>query len=266
MPLDRRPLHLAQKTPPGGSASQASPHAENDALHALVATLNAKLRHHSATSVIETALREIRPLPLVSSFGAESVALLHLAAMVDRDIPVIFIDTEMLFAETLAYQQELADRLGLRNLRIIRAKDIAHRDPDGTLHQTNPDACCALRKTEPLQKALTGANGWITGRKRFHSETRAELDFFEVEPESQRIKVNPLATWRREDVADYIAENRLPRHPLVARGYPSIGCAPCTSPVQPGEDIRAGRWRNTEKEECGIHFVDGKMVRIGASQ
>ncbi len=234
-----------------------------------VKRLNAALRHHSATDVLRAAVAEVPHLALVSSFGAESVALLHLAAMVERDLPVLFIDTELLFSETLVYQQELSERLGLRNVTILRAADIAAQDPDGTLHQSNPDACCALRKSRPLNAALTGFDGWITGRKRFQSGTRAALEFFEVEAGSQsetaRIKVNPLAYWNAADVADYIAENRLPRHPMVARGYPSLGCAPCTSPVKQGEDPRAGRWRDTEKEECGIHFVDGKMVRTGAN-
>ncbi len=246
-----------------------SPHdapAVSEELQALVNDLNTRLRHHSATDVIHVALQEIRPLRLVSSFGAESVALLHLAAMVDRDIPVIFIDTEMLFTETLVYQQEVAERLGLRNLRIIRNADNAAHDPTGTLHQTDPDACCALRKTRPLQDALKGSNGWITGRKRFQSGARATLEFFEVEGETGRIKVNPLAYWTADDVREYIDENRLPRHPLVANGYPSIGCAPCTTPVVDGEDARAGRWRKTEKDECGIHFVDGKAVRLGDRQ
>jgi phosphoadenosine phosphosulfate reductase len=185
--------------------------------------------------------------------------------MVTRDLPVLFIDTEMLFAETLVYQQELTERLGLRNVTIIRAADIAQHDPDGTLHQTDPDACCALRKSVPLNAALAGFDGWITGRKRFQSGTRAALPFFEVEAGTDRIKVNPLAFWGASDVADYIAENRLPRHPLVARGFPSIGCAPCTSSVKQGEDPRAGRWRDTTKEECGIHLVNGKMVRTGAT-
>jgi phosphoadenosine phosphosulfate reductase len=157
--------------------------------------------------------------------------------------------------------------LGLRNIQTIRAADIAEKDPDGTLHLRDTDACCAFRKTVPLQSALKEYDGWITGRKRFQSGTRASLPFFEVETPPNapaRIKVNPLAHWQASDVSDYIDENRLPRHPLVAQGYPSIGCAPCTSKVKPGEDPRAGRWRNTEKEECGIHFVDGKMVRIGA--
>ncbi|MEM9577182.1 MAG: phosphoadenylyl-sulfate reductase [Pseudomonadota bacterium] len=248
---------------PRQEATNTTPVASPDALLELAAGLNARMRHHSATDVIRLALQEISPIRLVSSFGAESVALLHLAAMVDRDIHVIFIDTEMLFTETLVYQQEVAERLGLRNLRILRSEDADQKDPKRTLHKSDPDACCTLRKTVPLQAALKGANGWFTGRKRFQSGQRAQLEFFEVEAETGRIKVNPLAYWTAQDVAEYIDENRLPRHPLVAKGYPSIGCAPCTSPVREGEDIRAGRWRNTEKDECGIHFVNGKMVRTG---
>jgi phosphoadenosine phosphosulfate reductase len=189
--------------------------------------------------------------------------LLHLVSIIDRTTPVIFIDTEMLFAETLVYQQELAERLNLKDVRTIRAERAAvfEHDNEGLLHLHDPDACCALRKTVPLQTALDGFDAWITGRKRYQGKTRAALDFFENE-EDIRIKVNPLAHWTSADLQDYIIENRLPRHPLVAKGYPSIGCAPCTTRVNDGEDPRAGRWRNTEKEECGIHFVDGKVVRI----
>lgn len=229
--------------------------------------LNARFRHHSATSVLHGALRNAGKIALVSSFGAESVVLLHMVAVTDKTTPVLFIDTEMLFTETLVYQAELAERLDLRNLRIIRADATATAagDPDGTLHRTDPDACCSLRKTEPLNRALADYDGWITGRKRFQSGTRAALDFFEAEEGTNRLKVNPLAHWAPEDVRAYMEENRLPRHPLVAQGYPSIGCAPCTSPVAEGEDPRAGRWRNQNKDECGIHFVNGKMVRIGAN-
>ena len=230
----------------------------------MVGALNAQLTHHGATDVLRAAFDAVPDLALVSSFGAESVVLLHLAAMVKRDAPVLFIDTEMLFAETLAYQQEVAERLRLRNVTIIRADDIRTHDPDGTLHQRDTDACCALRKTRPLQAALAPYGGWITGRKRYQSGTRAHLDFFEVEDATGRIKVNPLTRWAPEDIREYMIENRLPRHPLVAQGYPSIGCAPCTSPVAEGEDPRAGRWRDQDKDECGIHFVDGKMVRTGA--
>ncbi len=260
MPLDTPELHPFSNT--------AAPSPEGlRAVEEKVARLNADLRHHGATDVIRRADAEIENLTLVSSFGAESVALLHLASMVSRDIPVLFIDTEMLFAETLVYQQELSERLGLRNVTTLRSEEIVAQDPDGTLHQYDTDACCALRKTRPLQSALAGYDGWITGRKRFQSGSRAALEFFEAEVPKDgaapRIKVNPLAYWATSDVADYIAENRLPRHPLVAKGYPSIGCAPCTSPVAPGEDPRAGRWRDQNKEECGIHFVNGKVVRTG---
>lgn len=248
-------------TPPAGAGDGHAAPARAEQ----VAALNARYRHHSATEVMRAALTEAGRIALVSSFGAESVVLLHMAAVIDRAVPVLFIDTELLFTETLVYQAELAERLHLGNLQVIRAADIAQQDPDSTLHQRDPDACCALRKTRPLQSALGGFDGWITGRKRFQSGTRAALDFFELEEETHRIKINPLAHWAPEDVQTYIEENRLPRHPLVARGYPSIGCAPCTSPVKPGEDPRAGRWRGQQKDECGIHFVNGKLVRTGAN-
>ncbi|MEQ9693569.1 phosphoadenylyl-sulfate reductase [Shimia sp. SDUM112013] len=239
--------------------------ADRRALSEKVAELNARYRHHSATDVFRGALQDGGEIALVSSFGAESVVLLHMAAVVDQDTPVVFVDTQMLFPETLVYQAEVAERLGLRNVQVIRAdaEDIKRDDPMGALRLRDTDACCTLRKTIPLQRALRGFDGWITGRKRFQSGTRATLDFFEVEDGTGRIKVNPLAHWHPEDVQAYMVENRLPRHPLVAKGYPSIGCAPCTSPVKQGEDPRAGRWRDQNKEECGIHFVDGKMVRIG---
>ncbi len=238
-----------------------------DPLSEKVDVLNKRYKHHSATAVLERALtdHDVGSLALVSSFGAESVVLLHLAAMVDRNIPVIFVDTELLFAETLVYQQELAERLNLTNLKIIRASEssLAAEDPDGLLHRRDTDACCSLRKTRPLQQALRDYDGWITGRKRFQAGTRAALEFFEIEDFTGRIKVNPLAHWAPEDVRAYMEENRLPRHPMVAQGYPSIGCAPCTSPVKEGEDPRSGRWRGQQKTECGIHFVNGKMVRKG---
>ncbi len=229
-----------------------------------VRALNESYRHHSATAVLERALHdpEVGNLALVSSFGAESVVLLHLVSVVAPGTPVIFIDTQMLFPETMEYQRALAEKLNLTDLRTIRAdrRDTDFEDPDGTLHQFNTDACCALRKVVPLERALKGFDGWITGRKRYQAGTRAALEFFENE-EDKRLKVNPLAHWGREDIEEYMVNNRLPRHPLVARGYPSIGCAPCTSPVKEGEDPRAGRWRGSQKQECGIHFAGGKVVR-----
>ncbi|WP_323783350.1 phosphoadenylyl-sulfate reductase [Thalassovita sp.] len=230
--------------------------------------LNARYRHHAASAVLKRAMSDpqVGRIAMVSSFGAESVALLHMVAMVDRSTPVVFIDTQMLFPETLAYQQDVAGLLGLTDLRIIRADKVTldAEDPYGALHLSNPDACCDLRKTRPLEQALKGFDAWITGRKRFQGASRATLDFFENE-EDRRIKVNPLAHWDKQDVQDYMINNRLPRHPLISKGYPSIGCTPCTSPVKAGENERAGRWRGSDKEECGIHLVDGKMVRIGAA-
>jgi phosphoadenosine phosphosulfate reductase len=236
---------------------------------ATVARLNAASRGDGTEAVLARVLGGAAGrVALVSSFGAEAVVLLHMAARIDAAVPVLFVETGMLFPETLDYQREVAAELGLTDLRHIRAQAsaVAARDPDGALHQSDPDACCALRKSEPLAQALAGFDAWITGRKRFQSGGRAALETFEAEAGSGRIKVNPLARWSREDVAAYMEAHALPRHPLVARGYASIGCAPCTSPVAAGEDPRAGRWRGRDKEECGIHFVDGRAVRGGVRQ
>jgi len=231
------------------------------------AALNARYKHHGAIRVVEHALNdaEVGRLALVSSFGAESVALLHIVAKLDRTTPVIFLDTEMLFPETLTYQAEIADKLRLTDVRVISAKREAlfERDNENLLHLHDPDACCTLRKTEPLDEALVPFDAWFTGRKRFQAGSRVDMEFFEVGDQG-RIKVNPLAHWTPTNVAEYMAENRLPRHPLVAKGYPSLGCAPCTTPVGFGEDPRSGRWRDQKKTECGIHYFNGKMVRSGA--
>jgi len=229
-----------------------------------VAHLNARYAAHSAISVLERALTDpqVGRVAMVSSFGADSVALLHMMSVIDRSVPVIFIDTEMLFPETLDYQREVAGRLGLTDLRVITPDRTGTflADPANDLHRRDPDACCALRKVAPLAAAIAPFDGWVTGRKRFQGGRRAALQFFEAE-DDRRIKVNPLAHWTKDDVIDYMINNRLPRHPLVAKGYPSIGCAPCTSPVKPGEDERAGRWRGQAKDECGIHFANGRTVR-----
>ena len=229
-----------------------------------VADLNRRYAHQSAVAVLEHALAdpEVGSTALVSSFGAESVALLHMVSVIDRTTPVIFLDTEMLFPETLDYQREVAEMLHLADVRTIQPdRELTLlNDPNGRLHATNPDACCTIRKSEPLERALEPFDAWITGRKRYQGGKRASVNFFESE-DARRIKINPLAHWEPKDVQDYIQNNRLPRHPLVSRGYPSIGCAPCTTRVAPGEDQRAGRWRGFEKSECGIHFVDGQLVR-----
>lgn len=227
---------------------------------ARVRDLNATYTHPAAIPVLRAALRDPRVgrTALVSSFGAESVVLLHMIAMIDRTLPVLFIDSEMLFPETREYQRSVSDTLGLTDVRVIKAprNAVTTRDPDGTLHHSQPDACCALRKSEPLQRALAPFDAWITGRKAYQGGARQHLPLFENENDA-RVKINPLIKWRAEDVADYIIQNNLPRHPLVTRGYLSIGCAPCTSKVTTGENTRAGRWRGQVKTECGIHLPNG---------
>jgi len=229
-------------------------------------TLNRVYKDKDAQDVLEHALGSFSDMALVSSFGAESVVLLHMAAQINPDVPVLFIDTEMLFAETLEYQRDVAKTLGLTDVRVIRAKreTLFEDDNENLLHLHDPDACCALRKTEPLQRALQGFDGWITGRKRVQGGDRQALEFFEIERPLGRLprtKVNPLAHWDTDDLREYIGAHNLPRHPLVAKGYPSVGCSPCTTKVQHGEDARAGRWRDQGKTECGIHFGPEGAVR-----
>lgn len=222
-----------------------------------VARLNGLYRHHAAADVLAAALTD--PLAgssaLVSSFGAESVVLLHMVAVIDRSTPVLFLETGMLFPETLEYQQDLAEKLGLTNVQLISPdrSELLTQDSEGLLHLAEPDACCALRKTRPLNRALYQFDTWITGRKRFQGGRRSDMALFEAD-DTGRIKVNPLAHWTPDDVLDYRINNRLPAHPLVEKGFSSIGCAPCTTPTAPGEDPRAGRWRNAPKTECGIHL------------
>jgi phosphoadenosine phosphosulfate reductase len=200
---------------------------------------------------------------MVSSFGADSVVLLHQLSLVAPAAPVLFVDTQMLFPETLDYQRAVAEALGLTGIRVIRARamHLAVEDPANALHLADTDSCCDLRKTRPLREAIAPFDSWISGRKRFQSGTRARLPL--VEEEHGKLKLNPMADWSADRINDYIRVHDLPRHPLVAKGYPSIGCAPCTSPVAEGEDPRAGRWRGKDKVECGIHFEGGRIVRSG---
>ncbi len=213
--------------------------------------------------ILRHALEDVRigDTAIVSSFGAESVVLLHMVSEIDPATTVIFLDTEMLFPETMAYQRDVADHLGLSDVRTITPdrQAILHHDVDGLLHQADVDACCDLRKAQPLEHALEGFGSWITGRKRYQGGQRSTLPIFEKD--GARIKVNPLANWSAGEVADYIEAKRLPRHPLVAQGFPSIGCWPCTHRVGADEEMRAGRWKDSEKTECGIHFSSEKANR-----
>jgi phosphoadenosine phosphosulfate reductase len=198
-------------------------------------------------------------IALLCSFGAESALLLDMVAAIDRATPVIVLDTGKLFGETLRYRDALAERLGLGDLRTVTPDPCAleRRDPGGTLWRKDADACCRLRKVEPLERALAGFVAVISGRKRYQGGMRQTLPAIELV--DQRIRVNPLAGFSRERIECEFAERGLPAHPLEAEGFLSIGCVPCTDRVAAGQDRRAGRWRGLGKTECGIHDRAGDL-------
>lgn len=208
-----------------------------------------------AKEILRFAVRQLFAgrIALVSSFGAESAVLLHMIAEIDASLPVLFLDTGMHFPQTLTYRDMLTERLGLTSVRTVAPAPAAvdAADSQGRLFASQPDLCCALRKVAPLDDALTGFDAWITGRKRYQGGARTALPY--LEPDGKRIKVNPIATWDAATVETYMLAYDLPRHPLVADGFSSIGCYPCTSRAKPGESARAGRWRGMGKSECGIH-------------
>ncbi len=219
-----------------------------------VAELNARLRDAEPQEILRAAIgRYGKRVALVSSFGSESAVLLHMAAQIDPNVTVLFLDTGMLFGQTLDYRKQLSAKLGLTDVRDLRPQfqDIALHDQNADLWKTDTDACCNIRKVLPLDRALAGYEGWITGRKRFQGGDRLRLQV--VEQGEHQVKFNPLANWSKEQIEAYAAEHDLPAHPLVAFGYPSIGCWPCTNPVEDGQDERAGRWAGSQKTECGIH-------------
>jgi len=228
-----------------------------EALKIKVADARDKLSGLSGVDLLSAVLgnRTIGKLALVSSFGAESAILLDMVASIDKATPVVFLNTGKLFGATLAYRESLVERFGLTDVRDERPDlaDLQRHDPDGTLWSLDPDFCCHLRKTEPLDRALAGFDGWITGRKRFQGAGRETLATVEGDTTTGRLKFNPLAPWSAADVARYLDDRNLPVHPLVGDGYRSIGCEPCTRRTKPGEAARAGRWAWLDKSECGIH-------------
>jgi phosphoadenosine phosphosulfate reductase len=217
--------------------------------------LNNMFRGRDTVEMLTVLLKEhmLGEAAIVSSFGAESAVLLHLIAQIDPSVPVLFLETGKHFPETLAYRDALEARLGLTDLRNLTPDPemLAKKDGTGLRWSYDPDGCCEIRKVVPLKAALAPFDAQFTGRKAFQSSTRSALPRFEIE--DGRLKVNPLADWDKARIEAYMAEHDLPVHPLVAQGYPSIGCAPCTSIVKPGEDPRSGRWRGWDKVECGIH-------------
>ena len=230
-----------------------------------IMALNGMFDEMDGVSVLRQAVTDILPgdIAIVSSFGADSSVLLHMLAQVDATLPVYFLETGKHFPETLDYVRTLEKQLGLTNVRWLRPdpNDLARFDPNGDLWETDPDSCCHIRKTEPLEGEIAQYGGWVTGRKRYQTAERGVLPHFELTSDD-RIKVNPLAYFSDADVNAYKIEHGLPEHPLFAKGYKSIGCAPCTTIVAEGEDPRAGRWRGLNKKECGIHFdFNGAIAR-----
>jgi len=222
---------------------------------ALAETLSLRYAEAPTNALLAAMIREEFPgqIALVSSFGAEAAVLLHMVAAIDPATPVIFLNTGKLFGETLRYRDSLIDRLELFDVRSVTpdSERLALIDPEEVLWYGNPDMCCYVRKVEPLHRALEPFAASISGRKRFHGNGRAALPL--VEAIDGKIRINPLAGWDKADIDAYFAAHDLPRHPLEADGFLSIGCMPCTDRVAPDEDVRAGRWRGSGKTECGIH-------------
>ncbi len=235
-------------------ASQVSSALPADVLP-VAGELDRALRDASPREVIAAALKVVGrdQLALVSSFGTESAALLKVMADVDPSIPVIFLDTGWLFEETLAYRDTLIDKLGLRDVRSIKPDEatLSREDPERELWFSDPDACCRIRKVEPLARALKPFAAWINGRKRFQGGLRADIPV--VEADGARLKFNPFANVSREKIEAIFKLAELPPHPLASSGFLSVGCMPCTSRTADGEDARAGRWLGRAKSECGIH-------------
>jgi len=216
------------------------------------ASLNRQYQDVGGEEFLRAVIQDEFPgrVAIVSSFGTESALLLALAARVSRDIPIIFLDTGHHFPETLAYRDVVRRRLGLTDVRTIRADD-AERDPDATLWQFDTDACCGLRKVEPLQAAISEFDALISGRKSSHGALRRFMP--RIEAVDGLIKVDPIADWSPEQVEEAFEALDLPRHPLIAHGYRSVGCQPCTAPAGDAHNPRAGRWVGQAKTECGIH-------------
>ncbi len=233
--------------------------ADDAGITAHLAELLAKAKDRDAHGILELALTgEFKgKTAVVSSFGAESAVLLKLVADIDPNTPILFLNTGKLFGETLRYRDRLQDMLGLGDVRSLSPSlaERAAKDPEGTLWSKNADACCDFRKTIPLARALEPFTAQITGRKRFQTRERADMQ--PVEYFDGRFRFNPLWQWDLHQLEAFTERNNLPRHPLVEDGYPSIGCMPCTRRVQAGEDYRAGRWSCMDKDECGIHLTDG---------
>jgi phosphoadenosine phosphosulfate reductase len=234
-------------------------------MNASVSRLQSFYGDLTAPALLRTMIKEEFPgtIALLTSFGADAGILLSLVAKVNPATPVLFLNTGKHFPETLDYAKTLIGQLGLRDVRWLTPDPtlLNRTDANGDLWQTQPNRCCWLRKVEPLNRALEemGLLALITGRKRYQTPERSTLEKIELD-ENSIFRINPLADWTKEDGQQAMLTHDIPPHPLVAKGYKSIGCEPCTLPVAFGQDERAGRWAHTagleedQKTECGIHI------------
>lgn len=220
-----------------------------------------------ADRILAWAAGVVPRFAVTSSFGADAAVLLHLVAQVAPDVPILFLDTGFHFDETLDFRRRVARDLGLTVLAVQPDLSIDQQAAryGADLNQVDPDACCRMRKTMPLRRALANFDGWATGVRRVQTPERAATPIIEARQHADRwlVKVAPLANWTDQDVEDYLDTHGLPRNPLTTKGYRSIGCRPCTKPTANGQDPRDGRWSQQDgKSECGIHLTeDGEIVR-----
>lgn len=221
----------------------------------LVRTKAEEFEGAPAETVVSWAVSAFPNITFACSFGAEDVVLVDIIRKIRPETDIFYLDTDFHFKETYETRDRLAERYGLRFIRVspeLTPEEQAARYGD-ELWKRDPNLCCNLRKVEPLSRFLAGYDAWITGIRREQAPTRANAKKVEYDHKFGLIKFNPLADWTWDDVWRYIRENNVPYNPLHDRNYPSIGCLHCTRPVKPGEDLRAGRWSGTGKIECGLH-------------
>ena len=220
------------------------------------ANTNRRFAAHQPEQILRWGLNTFAPhVALSTGFGPSGVVLMHMVSQMRSQVAVFYLDTDLLFPETLVLRDELAERLGLTFTRVHSGLSLDRQAEvyGEALWQRDPDRCCALRKVEPLRGYLAGRRAWITGLRRDQSPGRAHTQPVEWDRTHQLVKLNPLAHWTRRDVWRYLHRHHLPYNKLHDEGFESIGCLPCTRALRPGEDVRAGRWEGFAKTECGIH-------------
>jgi len=229
--------------------------------------LTARFERSHPSEILRWALEDpgLPRIAIASAFQAEGTAIMHMATLIDPDVPILFLETGFQFAETLAFKEQLTERLGLHVIDLVGDHTVAEQEAayGPRLYERDPARCCEMNKVRPMFRALRGLDAWITAFRRDSSPVRASapiVDQYELEPATSIVKINPAANWTRSDVWAYLDEFDLPHNPLYDLGYASIGCAPCTRMQFPGEPERAGRWAGKSKWECGIQLRPGKTA------